>query len=147
MAFYTVALIVISFTLSLAGGKTSVVQSVYLSFVVYSVVCQLPVQRGSCRARLPRYHYNSEKGQCLRFYYGGCDGNSNNFETEEDCNDYCRAEGVEVSFSFVGLGCVVCVCMCVCVCVFVCVSGSYILFHCCYVFVVWRLCVFLTVCV
>ena len=42
-------------------------------------VCKLPKVVGPCRARFPRYFYNSATGDCEKFFYGGCRGNANNF--------------------------------------------------------------------
>lgn len=33
-----------------------------------------------------------EKRECVEFIYGGCAGNSNNFETKEDCEQKCVLE-------------------------------------------------------
>merc|ERR1712018_953440 len=55
-----------------------------------SDTCKLPLDKMSrCRARKLRYYFNSTSGQCDTFYYGGCDGNKNNFETYEDCENLC----------------------------------------------------------
>ena len=35
-----------------------------------------------------RYFDNSEK-RCMPFYYGGCEGNDNRFDTNEDCQRSC----------------------------------------------------------
>ncbi|KAF0296679.1 Papilin [Amphibalanus amphitrite] len=37
--------------------------------------CGLPKARGSCNQFAVRYYYDTEYGGCLRFWYGGCDGN------------------------------------------------------------------------
>uniref|UniRef100_A0A673C7E1 BPTI/Kunitz inhibitor domain-containing protein n=1 Tax=Sphaeramia orbicularis TaxID=375764 RepID=A0A673C7E1_9TELE len=47
------------------------------------VLCRLPMKVGSCRAAFPRFFYNVTDQTCRRFTYGGCDANSNNFETKE----------------------------------------------------------------
>lgn len=55
-----------------------------------SDTCQLPLDTISrCRARVLRYYFNSATSQCDTFYYGGCDGNKNNFETYEECEKLC----------------------------------------------------------
>ncbi|KAH6925176.1 hypothetical protein HPB50_001480 [Hyalomma asiaticum] len=36
-----------------------------------------------------RWWYNVETGQCEEFYYGGCSGNANRFETKELCEETC----------------------------------------------------------
>ncbi|XP_071088299.1 uncharacterized protein [Haliotis cracherodii] len=51
--------------------------------------CTLPKIVGTCRAAFPRYYFNVETMECGRFIYGGCDGNSNNFKTFEECQRYC----------------------------------------------------------
>jgi hypothetical protein len=38
---------------------------------------------------MSRYYYDVHTGKCKLFYYGGCQGNGNNFMDERDCIDTC----------------------------------------------------------
>lgn len=51
--------------------------------------CRRPAKKGPCRSSLTRFFYNSAKGQCERFTFGGCGGNRNNFVTLKDCKKTC----------------------------------------------------------
>uniref|UniRef100_A0A131Y5D8 Putative serine protease inhibitor n=1 Tax=Ixodes ricinus TaxID=34613 RepID=A0A131Y5D8_IXORI len=53
-------------------------------------VCLLPVEIGPCRAMVPRWFFNSTTGDCERFVYGGCRGNANNFESQQQCRLSCK---------------------------------------------------------
>ncbi|XP_045168888.2 papilin-like [Mercenaria mercenaria] len=52
--------------------------------------CDKPADAGPCEAIIPRYFYNTKTCQCERFNWGGCGGNSNNFQTSEGCLKACR---------------------------------------------------------
>lgn len=45
---------------------------------------------GLCSESIPRWYYNPFTEHCARFTYGGCYGNKNNFEEEEQCLESCR---------------------------------------------------------
>lgn len=51
--------------------------------------CHLPHERGSCLAHIQRWGFDPSSGKCVEFSYGGCGGNSNNFETREACEKLC----------------------------------------------------------
>nr|WVG99543.1 kunitz-type serine protease inhibitor [Pseudonaja textilis] len=53
--------------------------------------CELPADTGSCKGNVPRFYYNADHHQCLKFIYGGCGGNANNFKTIEECKSTCAA--------------------------------------------------------
>lgn len=40
---------------------------------------------------MPRWYFDLSKGKCVRFIYGGCGGNRNNFESEDYCMAVCKA--------------------------------------------------------
>lgn len=52
-------------------------------------VCQMEPDPGHCSAELIKFFYDSTSQRCRQFIYGGCDGNQNNFVTEDDCLRTC----------------------------------------------------------
>ncbi|KAL7643489.1 UNVERIFIED_CONTAM: hypothetical protein RMT77_005471 [Armadillidium vulgare] len=75
------------------------ISCVLLSFLNYAEsvslnpndICQQPIDGGSCFALHKRFAFNSQEGLCEEFDYGGCGGNENNFEIEEECKNTCEA--------------------------------------------------------
>ncbi|XP_054715501.1 probable chitinase 10 [Uloborus diversus] len=51
--------------------------------------CTASPDKGPCDSLTPRYYYNSDSSRCRRFFYGGCRGNTNNFRTQEECEETC----------------------------------------------------------
>ncbi|KAK6752874.1 hypothetical protein RB195_003961 [Necator americanus] len=44
---------------------------------------------GPCRALMIRWGFDQDSKKCIPFFYGGCGGNRNNFETEKECKERC----------------------------------------------------------
>lgn len=51
--------------------------------------CLQKIEKGTCKAAFPRFGYDSSSKSCVPFTYGGCEGNENNYETEEACKKSC----------------------------------------------------------
>ncbi|KIH51371.1 Kunitz/Bovine pancreatic trypsin inhibitor domain protein, partial [Ancylostoma duodenale] len=43
------------------------------------------------------FAYDTETGKCVRFIYGGCGGNENNFSTRQKCEGECMEQDIEAS--------------------------------------------------
>lgn len=52
-------------------------------------VCSFPKNGGSCDKALTNWYFNSQTEKCVKFTYGGCEGNANNFRTKEACETKC----------------------------------------------------------
>ncbi|XP_029369517.1 tissue factor pathway inhibitor 2 isoform X1 [Echeneis naucrates] len=52
-------------------------------------VCLLQMDEGPCRGEIERYYYNTVTQKCEVFYYGGCQGNANNFKSYQECQKKC----------------------------------------------------------
>ncbi|KAG9276124.1 collagen alpha-6(VI) chain isoform X1, partial [Astyanax mexicanus] len=61
-------------------------------------VCLLKNDQGPCRAYLLKWFYDTQQNECARFWYGGCKGNGNRFDSQEECEDRCVAMSVMMSW-------------------------------------------------
>ncbi|XP_058041029.1 collagen alpha-3(VI) chain isoform X15 [Ahaetulla prasina] len=52
-------------------------------------ICQLKKEDGPCRNYVLKWYFDPETASCARFWYGGCDGNENRFNTQKDCEKVC----------------------------------------------------------
>ncbi|XP_039249097.2 inter-alpha-trypsin inhibitor-like isoform X1 [Styela clava] len=52
--------------------------------------CLAPAKKGQCKAKLERFYYDAYMSECIKFEYGGCNGNTNNFRSIEQCMDACQ---------------------------------------------------------
>uniref|UniRef100_A0A158R5Y4 Kunitz/Bovine pancreatic trypsin inhibitor domain protein n=1 Tax=Syphacia muris TaxID=451379 RepID=A0A158R5Y4_9BILA len=54
--------------------------------------CNLPQQIGTGPYRIPRWYYNPARMRCELFYWSGCCGNGNNFQTFQNCQQVCEGK-------------------------------------------------------
>ncbi|XP_072168856.1 papilin-like [Diadema setosum] len=59
-------------------------------------ICSLPRDPGICRAWVVKYFFDTNYGQCIQFWYGGCGGNANLFDTLDDCKNECVGEDTQL---------------------------------------------------
>ncbi|CAK9292501.1 unnamed protein product, partial [Gordionus sp. m RMFG-2023] len=55
----------------------------------WSPVCELPPKKGPCKAHMSRWYYDKVNNKCIKFWYGGCQSNGNNFLTRDKCQKTC----------------------------------------------------------
>ncbi|GFR27458.1 hypothetical protein TNCT_30221 [Trichonephila clavata] len=54
-------------------------------------------QGGPCSSNIPMFYYNPQYKMCLQFYYKGCGGNNNRFNSRKECLSQCGEEESEDS--------------------------------------------------
>ncbi|XP_017110572.1 chymotrypsin inhibitor SCI-III-like [Drosophila elegans] len=47
-------------------------------------------QFGACRGRIEKWTYRKDTNECIKFWYTGCQGNNNLFETKSICETTCK---------------------------------------------------------
>ncbi|XP_015247149.1 PREDICTED: collagen alpha-4(VI) chain-like [Cyprinodon variegatus] len=51
--------------------------------------CLLNQDPGSCQDYTVMWFFDNKQNECQRFWFGGCDGNANRFQTKGDCEKLC----------------------------------------------------------
>ncbi|ELU15519.1 hypothetical protein CAPTEDRAFT_119124 [Capitella teleta] len=62
-----------------------------------SYVCLLPLDAGMCKTYQVRWYFNKYRQRCELFFFGGCGGNANRFDSMHDCKQICLGNSAAIS--------------------------------------------------
>ncbi|XP_020846744.1 uncharacterized protein LOC110211635 isoform X1 [Phascolarctos cinereus] len=65
------------------------ISSMNLQENTWNPQCQLNLDQGSCRVYVIKWYYDKKANACAQFWYGGCNGNANRFNSEDECVKTC----------------------------------------------------------
>ncbi|KAL4646856.1 collagen alpha-1(XXVIII) chain-like [Arapaima gigas] len=51
--------------------------------------CRQLLDSGPCRQYVVKWYYDAVANACAQFWFGGCKGNQNRFDTEDSCRKAC----------------------------------------------------------
>ncbi|XP_013918835.1 PREDICTED: collagen alpha-6(VI) chain-like [Thamnophis sirtalis] len=51
--------------------------------------CSKDMDSGECENYTLKWYFHKQQNMCFQFWYGGCGGNKNRFETQEECDALC----------------------------------------------------------
>ncbi|XP_021098487.1 collagen alpha-1(XXVIII) chain isoform X4 [Heterocephalus glaber] len=54
--------------------------------------CLEPLKPGNCGDYVVRWYYDKQVNSCARFWFSGCNGSGNRFNSEKECEDVCMKE-------------------------------------------------------
>ncbi|XP_010624431.1 collagen alpha-3(VI) chain isoform X4 [Fukomys damarensis] len=54
-------------------------------------ICKLLRDDGTCREYELKWFYDTKTESCARFWYGGCGGNENRFDSQQECEKVCAS--------------------------------------------------------
>ncbi|KAI8425354.1 hypothetical protein MSG28_007115 [Choristoneura fumiferana] len=72
-----------------AGLASKMVVAIRADLAQEREMCTLPAEAGDCATYRINWYFDTANQRCRQFYYGGCGGNGNNFESEELCRASC----------------------------------------------------------
>uniref|UniRef100_A0A3Q2E050 BPTI/Kunitz inhibitor domain-containing protein n=1 Tax=Cyprinodon variegatus TaxID=28743 RepID=A0A3Q2E050_CYPVA len=68
---------------------------------LHADACLLNQDPGSCQDYTVMWFFDNKQNECQRFWFGGCDGNANRFQTKGDCEKTTSLEDVPAGLSAV----------------------------------------------
>ncbi|XP_056142177.1 collagen alpha-6(VI) chain [Lampris incognitus] len=71
------------------GSKPTAVLTTEQTNVLTKDACLLRQDPGGCQNYTMKWFFDTEQRECSRFWYGGCEGNNNRFETQDECEIVC----------------------------------------------------------
>ncbi len=51
--------------------------------------CLQPLDSGPCRQYVVKWYFDPKANSCAQFWFGGCQGNKNQFDTQQTCRKSC----------------------------------------------------------
>uniref|UniRef100_A0A3B3VJ40 BPTI/Kunitz inhibitor domain-containing protein n=1 Tax=Poecilia latipinna TaxID=48699 RepID=A0A3B3VJ40_9TELE len=60
-----------------------------VTFFPLTAGCSQYLDPGPCRDYVMKWYYDATSNSCAQFWFGGCQGNQNRFDTEKKCRETC----------------------------------------------------------